>query len=274
MPHKYLICQEPCTRQLSCGHRCQKVCGKECYCDCYAFTGAYPDDESNKDTILNNSDKDSHVVTEYGRAKATLSSRRGVRGGYPNARGGYQSRSGESDDNHGSMYRTFNNILGFNSSAPDDALSRGPSNRDNYDARQDDAKALQEARQGAVQSYPLIDLSDEPGSNLEKRDGPIVRDTFRPVTLTSSGMRTVGESIVSNSRSYSLDKFEFAQNTASTYIQRNTTHPSQVASPLPSGNELDKVSQDLIDISITENDGLDSIRGNQLGGKDGVWTSE
>ena len=57
----------------------------------------------------------------------------------------------------------------------------------------------QNSPQHAFESFPLIDISNEPTSITPNNGGTILHETFRPVTLTTDGERLVGGGIVSTS---------------------------------------------------------------------------
>ncbi|RYP02907.1 hypothetical protein DL764_005523 [Monosporascus ibericus] len=192
-------CGHPCGRrchQLRCGHACQEVCGQKCRCDCSEYTGAYPTDE-----FAEVSHDRAPTVGNY----AIPSSCSG-RAGFPGVPAGRDGGGRFSDrqprqGNQGGITRPSygnNNTRLVNSSA----YSNGACNWATYNARQDDSLVRQQSpqpsgRRGTAVGT-LIKLDEEPPTEPENGDVTVVRETFRPVTLTTRGQRTVGEGIVSS----------------------------------------------------------------------------
>ncbi|RYP60471.1 hypothetical protein DL771_010501 [Monosporascus sp. 5C6A] len=189
-------CGHPCGRrchQLRCGHLCQEVCGQKCRCDCSDYTGAYPTDEFPE--LSHN-----RAPTAGNYAK---SSSRGGRAGFACVRGGRDGGGRFSDrrPRQGGVTRPShgNNNTRFGNNS---AYSDGARNWATYNARQDDSWVHQQSPQhtGRLGTAvgTLISLDEEPSTGPENGDVTIVRETFRPVTLTTRGQRTVGEGIVSS----------------------------------------------------------------------------
>ncbi|RYP58386.1 hypothetical protein DL769_008978 [Monosporascus sp. CRB-8-3] len=192
-------CGHPCGRQchqLRCGHLCQEVCGQKCRCDCSEYTGAYPTDE-----FAEVSHERAPTAGNY-----ATSSSHGGRAGFPGVRGGRDgggrfsdrgsrqgTQGGVARPSYGSNNTRFGNSL---------AYSNGARNWAAYNPRQDDSLIHQQPpqRTGRLGTAvgTLINLDEEPPAGLEHGDVTVVRETFRPVKLTTRGQRTVGEGIVSS----------------------------------------------------------------------------
>ncbi|RYO79236.1 hypothetical protein DL766_001699 [Monosporascus sp. MC13-8B] len=182
-------CGHPCGRrchQLRCGHLCQEICGQKCRCDCSEYTGAYPTDEFAEV---------SHGGAPTAGNHATSSSRGRRDGGgrFSDRRPRQWNQDGVTRPSYGNNNTRFSNSSAYSNRARNWAT---------YNARQEDSLVHQQTpqRTGRLGTAvgALIRLDEEPPTGPENGDVTVVQETFRPVTLTTRGQRTVGEGIVSS----------------------------------------------------------------------------
>ncbi|KAJ8126517.1 hypothetical protein O1611_g7120 [Lasiodiplodia mahajangana] len=171
--HDRLICMKPCERVLSCGHRCQKICGDGCQCTCAAFTGAYPNDEA----------WDDEAVVSGLRQVSTIP----ISSGAP-----FIGNDGRIGRLRGSRYQLRDRRSG-QVGARDSSVRSSTSGQAwiNFDARQHDIQRQEEHRQSIEVGSPNP-LRQNALSTVNR-----IRETFRPVTLNTRGMRNVEEGIIS-----------------------------------------------------------------------------
>ncbi|OTA58964.1 hypothetical protein K449DRAFT_467149 [Hypoxylon sp. EC38] len=191
--HDKLICREPCERMLSCGHRCQQFCGENCTCSCVGFTGAYSHDEFvDTDATLRqtgfgveyDTTRAAPFITQDQRHMGRTVGGRGSRRGLGQSNRGAQGFRSGFGHNSGSSRIHAQSIGRPGSVHPREEQSHAWVT---FDARLDDEQRRRE-------TWEQADLMEAPNNHSDSATIAI-HDTFRPVTLTDNGMRSVGDSI-------------------------------------------------------------------------------